>query len=102
MVSELARHLGQVIDQQTADSWRWKSRRVRIVDGTTVTMPDTPSNQTLYPQQNRQREGLGFPICRVVGITCLSSGALLNAAVGPFKGKGGDEQTLVRMYSGYP
>lgn len=96
MVSELARHLGQVIDQQTADSWRWKSRRVRIVDGTTVTMPDTPSNQTLYPRQNRQREGLGFPICRVVGITCLSSGALLNAAVGPFKGKGGDEQTLVR------
>lgn len=39
---------------------------------------------------------MGFPICRVVGVTCLSSGALLNAAIGPFKGKGGDEQTLVR------
>lgn len=93
MVSELTLHLGHLIDQQTTDSWRWKIRRVRIVDGTTVTMPDTPSNQARYPQQNPQREGLGF---RVVGITCLSSGALLNAAVGPFKGKGGDEQTLVR------
>jgi hypothetical protein len=31
-----------------------------------------------------------------VGITCLSSGALLNAAVGRFNSKGGDEQTLLR------
>jgi hypothetical protein len=96
MVSELSCFLGKMIDQQTASSWCWNNRRVRIVDGTTVTMPDTPRNQALYPQQNRQREGLGFPICRVVGITCLSTAALLNAAVGPFKGKGGDEQTLVR------
>ena len=96
MVSELTRHLGVMIDEQTTELWRWKKRRVRIVDGTTVTMPDTPSNQAAYPQQKGQREGVGFPICRVVGITCLSSGALINAAIGPFKGKGGDEQTLVR------
>jgi hypothetical protein len=69
---------------------------VRLVDGTTLTMPDTPSNQSVYPQQGSQKPGLGFPICRVVGITCLSSGALLNAAVGRFNGKGGDEQTLLR------
>ena len=37
-----------------------------------------------------------FPICRVVGITCLSSGAVLNAAVGRFNGKGGDGHTLLR------
>jgi len=59
-------------------------------------MPDTASNQAKYPQPKGQKAGLGFPICRLVGITCLSSGALLNAAVGHFKGKGGDEQTLLR------
>ncbi|MCU7936952.1 MAG: hypothetical protein KZQ99_19105 [Candidatus Thiodiazotropha sp. (ex Dulcina madagascariensis)] len=32
----------------------------------------------------------------MVGITCLASGALLNAAIGRFNGKGGDEQTLLR------
>ena len=53
-------------------------------------------NQAAYPQQGGQKAGLGFPICRVVGITCLSSGALLNAAMGRFNGKGGDEQTLLR------
>ncbi len=96
MVSGLTRYLGRQIDQQLPDEWRWHGRRVRLVDGTTVTMPDTPENQAAYPQQRGQKEGLGFPICRVVGITCLASGALLNAAVGRFNGKGGDEQTLLR------
>lgn len=96
MVSSLARYLGQRIDQSAPGEWSWQGRRVRIVDGTTVTMPDTPANQALFPQQRGQQPGLGFPICRIVGITCLSSGALLNAAIGRFNGKGGDEQTLLR------
>jgi hypothetical protein len=96
MVCSLAQQLAGVIDEQIPDQWRWQGRRVRIVDGTTVTMPDTLANQAVFPQQRGQQSGLGFPICRIVGITCLSSGALINAAVGRFNGKGGDEQTLLR------
>jgi hypothetical protein len=96
MVSRLARHLGKQIDEQLPTEWRWQGRNVRIIDGTTVTMPDTAANQASFPQQSGQKPGLGFPICRIVGITCLSSGALLNAAIGRFNGKGGDEQTLLR------
>ena len=96
MVVGLTRYLGQYIDGQLPGDWRWQGRRVRLVDGTTLTMPDTPQNQATYPQQRNQNPGLGFPICRVVGITCLASGAVLNAAVGRFNGKGGDEQTLLR------
>ena len=96
MVAKLTQYLSTIIDNKVTDDWRWKGRKVKIVDGTTITLPDTASNQGKYPQQKGQKVGLGFPICRIVGITCLSSGALLNAAVGPFKGKGGDEQTLLR------
>ena len=96
MVSTLTRDLGALLDSQVPDRWRWRGHRVRIVDGTTVTLPDTQANQETFPQQGGQQPGLGFPICRLVGITCLSSGALLNAAVGRFNGKGGDEQTLLR------
>ena len=96
MVTKLTRYLGTIIDDEVPDEWRWKGRKVKIADGTTVTMPDTYSNQAEYPQQAGQQAGLGFPICRIVGITCLSSGALLNAAIGHFKGKGADEQTLLR------
>ncbi len=96
MVSSLTQHLGNLIDNCVPDEWRWQGCRVRIIDGTTVTMPDTLANQEAFPQQRGQKPGLGFPICRIVGITCLSSGALLNAAIGRFNGKGGDEQTLLR------
>jgi len=96
MVSSLVRETGQLITEQVPDFWLWKDRPVRLIDGTTLTMPDTEENQEVYPQQGGQKKGLGFPICRVVGVVCLSSGALLNAAIGRFNGKGGDEQTLLR------
>jgi len=96
MVAELARHTGQLVANNIPETWRWKGRPVRLVDGTTVSMPDTITNQLVYPQPSSQREGLGFPLCRLVGITCLSSGALLSAAMGHHKGKGCDEQALLR------
>lgn len=96
MVSTLARTTGALISAKSAPSWQWMGRPVRLVDGTTVSMPDTAANQAAYPQSRGQKPGLGFPICRLVGIVCLSSGAVLNAALGRFRGKGGDEQTLLR------
>jgi len=96
MVAGLTRQVAALMDSQVSEPWLWRGRRVRIVDGTTATMPDTPANQARFPQQGSQKPGLGFPICRIVGITCLASGALINAAVGHFNGKGGDEQTLLR------
>lgn len=96
LVSELVRCTGTLIDQQLPQDWRWQGRRVRLIDGTTVTLPDTPENQALYPQPGGQKPGLGFPICRLVGIVCSASGSVVDAAMGPFKGKGADEQTLLR------
>ena len=96
MIQALTRFTGELIDQKVQDKWRWEGRRVRIVDGTTVTLPDTPENQKRYPQLKAQKPGLGFPMCRLVGITCLSSGALLDSAMCPVSGKGNDEQSLLR------
>jgi hypothetical protein len=62
---------------------------------------DIADNQAVYPQPGSQQPGLGFPLCRLlVGITCLVSGALLNAAMGPCQGKGSDEQSLLRSILG--
>ncbi len=96
MVSTLTRDTGRWVIKNIPDAWRWQGRPVRLVDGTTVTMPDTLANQAAYPQPGSQKPGLGFPLCRLVGIVCLSSGALLNAAMGRHQGKGCDEQALLR------
>ncbi len=82
MVSALVRHSGQLMAGQALDTWHWQGLPVRLVDGTTVSMPDTPANQAVYPQSRSQKPGLGYPLCRMVGIVCLGSGVLLNAAVG--------------------
>ena len=96
MVSALVHHTGRWMAGKSPQAWHWRGRPVRLVDGTTVSMPDTPANQAAYPQSRSQKPGLGFPLCRLVGILCLSSGAVLNAAIGRYRGKGGDEQSLLR------
>ena len=100
MISTLARETGAIVAQGSASWWHWRGRRVRLVDGATVTLPDTEENQAAYPQPNSQKVGLGFPKCRLVGLLCLGSGALLDAAMGPCQGKGSDEQTLLRSMLG--
>lgn len=60
----------------------WKGFRVRVLDGTAVSMPDTPKNQRAYPQSAEQRPGCGFPFMKIVGIFSLSTGVLLDYARG--------------------
>jgi hypothetical protein len=96
MPATLARHTGRMMSDRGPSSWCWRGHPVRLVDGTTLAMPDTEANQALYPQPRSQEPGLGFPLCRLVGLICLGSGALLDAAIGGYRGKGNDEQTLLR------
>lgn len=62
---------------QESDLWRWHGHIVKVVDGSTVSMPDTPSNQEKYPQPSGQKEGCGFPVMRLVCLFSLATGALL-------------------------
>jgi hypothetical protein len=47
--SDVARHTGQALDSNSDSGWLWKNRRVYILDGSTVTMPDTEENQAANP-----------------------------------------------------
>ena len=96
MIRSLVHTTGQQTSAHAPSAWHWRGRPVRLVDGTTVSLPDTPANQHAYPQPRSQQPGLGFPLCRLLGLMCLGSGVVLNAATGPYRGKGGDEQHLLR------
>src|SRR6266436_6676867 len=56
-------------------------RRVKIIDGTSVSMPDTPANQAVWPQSSAQKPGCGFPLLKLVGLFSLQSGALLHLSI---------------------
>ena len=81
-------------------SWRWQGRAVKLVDGTTVSMPDTPANQKAFPQNPAQRPGLGFPLARVVAILSLGTGAVLDWAMAACQGEDTGEQALFRQLLG--
>ena len=58
-------------------------------------MPNTPENQAVNPQPSSQANGVGFPLARLVMVICLATGAALDAAIGPHRGKGSGELGLV-------
>lgn len=100
MVRSLAKQTGERLSTYTPKGWLWRGRHVKLVDGTTIVMPDTEDNQRHYPQHGSQAPGVGFPLARLVGIMSLSTGAVLNAAMAPHKGKGTGEHSLFREIKG--
>lgn len=58
------------------------NRRVIVVDGTGLSMPDTPENQLAWPQSAAQNPGCGFPTARVCACFSLESGSLLSYEIG--------------------
>jgi len=96
LVCELARHIGTLLGEHTPAQWLWRGRHVKLTDGTTTLMPDTPENQARFPQHGQQKAGTGFPIARVVGVTSLANGAALDIAMRPYKGKHTGEYALFR------
>jgi hypothetical protein len=100
LLPRLVRDTADGLQKGAPESWRFHGRAVTLVDGSTVSMPDTAENQAEYPQHGNQKPGCGFPIARVVVLIALATGAVLDAAVGPRKGKLSGESTLLRGLHG--
>lgn len=71
-------HTADASQRRLAGAQLWCDRRVKVIDGTGVSMPDTPKNQRAFPQPSNQKKGCGFPVAKLVGCFCLASGALLH------------------------
>jgi hypothetical protein len=97
LLVQLTRSTGRHVQQDAPAGWRWRGRIVKVVDGTTVSVPDSPSNRHAFPapQGNRWR-GAGFPVVRLVVLFSLAVGTVLDAALGPFQGKQTGEPALFR------
>jgi len=76
--------------------WLWHGKHVTLVDGTTLTMPDTEANQAAYPQLSSQAPGAGFPMVRMVVLLSLATAGLVGMALAPYEGKETGETALLR------
>ena len=58
-------------------------------------MPDTKANQKAFPQSSNQKRGVGFPLARLLVIVSLATDCIRRSALGPCKGKGTGEGSLL-------
>jgi len=96
VLRQLAGELAAKMALSNPNHWLWQGKEVKLVDGFTFTMPDTPENQQEFPQSNAQKSGLGFPIARVCAVLSLANAAIADVAIGPYAGKETGETALLR------
>jgi Transposase DDE domain len=67
------------------DDGRWHGHRTFLVDGSSVSMPDTPSLQKEFGQPGAQKPGCGFPVMHLLALFHATTGFLLNVASAPLR-----------------
>jgi hypothetical protein len=63
----------------------WRGHRTFLVDGTGVSMPDTPELQDHFGQPGQQRQGCSFPQAHLVAMFDAATGLLVKMLAAPLR-----------------
>ncbi len=96
VLRQLVCEIAEKMSLSNSDHWLWQGKDVKLVDGFTFTMPDTPENQEEFPQLSSQTPGVGFPIARACAVLSLANACIDDVAIGPYAGKETGETALLR------
>jgi Transposase DDE domain len=75
LLEKLFNYSAQKLEEKVTQEYLWCGRNILVIDGSTVSMPDTVENQKEYPQPSTQKDGCGFPIAKIGVIFSLVTGA---------------------------
>jgi len=67
----------------TAGSVRWHGLLVCAIDGTTMSIPDSPGNLAAYSKQPGNHGGSGYPLLRLVALAACGTRTIIDAVFGP-------------------
>ncbi len=84
-VNKLFSKSGQNLEKEVQSEQLWCGRHVKVFDGSSVSMPDTPENQKAYPQPKSQKAGCGFPLAKLGVLFSLQTGAAIAVIIEVFK-----------------
>src|SRR5579862_5405032 len=82
LLRALSQHLGA---SAMLDDGRWHGHRTFLVDGSSVSMPDTPELQKEFGQPGAQAPGCGFPVMHLLALFHATTGFLLNVVGAPLR-----------------
>ena len=60
-------------------------RRILAVDGTGLSLPDTPANRAAFSPSSLSKDGCGFPVAQSVALFELGHGGVLGASFTPLR-----------------
>jgi hypothetical protein len=72
-------------DQRAGTGGSLAGRPIKVVDGSSTQLPDTPRNQKRFPQPRQQKPGCGFPVLKFLLLFSLKSGSVLNVVMGSLR-----------------
>jgi len=72
----------QAVQRLAPGSLLLGGRCLKVIDGSSVSLPDSARNRKACPKIQSTYDGLGFPMMRVVVLFCLASGAIASVLTG--------------------
>jgi hypothetical protein len=64
---------------------RWRGLLVCAVDGTTMSVPDSPANLAVFGKQTGHHGGSGYPLLRLLAVVCCGTRTVVDAVFGPYR-----------------
>jgi hypothetical protein len=83
VLQALLRRLIQTCKPLTDSVGSWHGHRTWLVDGTGVSMPETPDLQRTFGQPTNQAKGCGFPVARVLALFHAGTGLIPRVLTAP-------------------
>lgn len=80
----LRRRTAAVCEQTTHDEGRWRGHRTFLVDGSSVSRPETPELQEAFGQPSGQRPGCGCPVAHLLALFHAGTGCLREVLAAPW------------------
>jgi hypothetical protein len=75
MLEAVHEDLRNSLSRQTPTELLWHGHVVKAIDGSSSQLPDTPENQSAFPQPSNQKHGCGFPVMQFGALINLCNGA---------------------------
>lgn len=79
------RRLTETLKTRTRTDGLWYGHRTFLIDGSGISMPDTPELQAHFGQPTNQQPGCGFPVAKLLARFHAGTGLLLDLAVAPLR-----------------
>jgi hypothetical protein len=86
-VKELSRDVCNAAQQAAGKQEEnlWRGHKTWHLDGSSVSMPDTPELQEHFGQPSEQKPGCGFPVAHLLCLFGAVTGLILDMIVSPFR-----------------